>query len=104
MSHSDFTAARTARVDQLSATSVAWANPEKRPLKAAIRSGNNTRNGIATGGRATDTALDLADAKAGKALDSASSNTGSGLAKALRAVSKALAATMRKTGDALGVH
>jgi len=104
MSRSDFTDARTARVDQLSATSVAWADQEKRPLQAAIRSGNNTRNGIASGSRATDTALDLADAKTGKALDSASSNTGSGLSKALRGVRKALGATARKVGDALGVR
>ncbi len=104
MSRSDFTGARTARVDQLSATSIAWANPQKRPLKAAIRSGNNTRNGIAAGGSATGTALDLTDAKTGKALDSASSNTGSGLSKAFRGVTTALGATARKVGDALCVH
>jgi len=104
MSRSDFTDARTARVDQLSATSVAWANPEKRPFQAAIRNGNSTRNGIAVGDRATGTALDLADAKAGKALDSASSNTGNGLSKASRGVKEALGATARKVGDAIGVR
>jgi hypothetical protein len=104
MSRSDFPEIRTARVDQLPVTNIVWANPEKGPLQTAIRGGNSTRKGVATGGLATDTALVLADAKTEKALDSASSSTGSGLSKAVRGVKKALGATTRKTGDAIGVR
>lgn len=104
MSRSDFTDARTARVDQLSATSIAWANPEKRPLQAAIHAGSSTLGGVATGQRSTSMALDLADADTGTSLLRASGSTGSGLSKAFRGVTTALGATARKVGDALGVH
>lgn len=104
MSRSDFDAARTTRVDQLPLTNIAWANPDKRPMQAAIRGGNSTVNGVAKGGRATDSALDLADSETAKALGSASSSTGSGLSKTFRGVKKALSATARGVGHAIGLR
>ena len=111
MSRSDFPDARIARVDQLSATTILWANPQKRPYQAAIRGGNDTIDGVAAGAHgtdaalvATDTALDLADVKTGKALANASNSTGSGLAKSYGGVKKALTVTVQKVGKALGTH
>lgn len=91
MSRSDFTEARMARIDQLPATDIAWAEPERRPIEAAIRSG-------AASDRATDAALDLANAKTGKALATASNDTGHGLSNAVVGVRKALGKTARKAG------
>jgi hypothetical protein len=104
MSRSDFGDVRTARVDQLPVTNIAWANPGKRPMQAAIRGGNSTLNGVAIGGRATDSALDLADSETAKALDNASNSTGSSLSKTFRGVGKALSATVRGVGHAIGVR
>ncbi len=104
MSRSDFPEDRMARVDQLSPTSIAWANPDKRPMQAAIHAGNNTLGGMATGQRSTSMALDLADADTESSLRRASGSTGSGLTKAFRGVRKALGATARMAGDAIGVR
>jgi len=98
MRRSDFPDARTARLDRLPVTSIAWANPEKRPTQAAILGGNGALVGASAGLHATDTALDVASSSTGNALSSASSNTGNGLAKAGRGVKKALRATARKLG------
>ncbi len=102
MRRSDFADARLARVDQLSSTTILWANPQKRPYQAAIRGGNDTFGGVAAGAHATDAALDLADTKTGNALANASSSTGNGLAKSYGGVKKALSITAQKVGKALG--
>lgn len=96
MGRSDFTETRIARVDSLPATSIAWANPGKRPIVAAILGGNDALGGTATGLRATGTALNTADSDTGHAVSTASGSTGNGLTKTLRSVKKALAATVRK--------
>ena len=101
MSRSDFTADRTARVDSLPPASIAWANPGKRPIVAAILGGNKALDSTGTGLRATGSALDTADSSTGKALGSASSSTGNSLTKTLHSVKKALGATARKVGKAL---
>jgi hypothetical protein len=101
MSRSDFTEVRMTRVDRLSATSIAWAEPERRPGEAVIRSGLNTRNGLAVGDRETDMALDLANTDTGKAMAIASDHTGNGLSRAYRSVRKALGKTARKVGGAI---
>jgi hypothetical protein len=102
MRRSDFTGAHMISVDQLPPTSIAWANPGKRPMQAAIRSGKYTVDGVAAGQRATSTALDLADSNTGQALGSAAGSTGNGISMALRGVGKALNVTARKVGDAIG--
>lgn len=102
MSRSDFTASRVARIDSLPATSIAWANPGKRPIEAAILGGNDAIGGTATGLRATGSALDTADIHTGSALNTASASTGNSLAKTFHSVTKALGATARNVGKALG--
>lgn len=102
MSRSDFAEVRTARVDHLPVTSIAWANPEKQPMQAAIHGGKNTLDGVAAGSRATGTALDLADSNTGHALNGAAGSTGNGISMAIRGVGKALRLTARKIGDAIG--
>lgn len=111
MRRSDFPQARLTRVDRLSATTILWANPEKRPYQVAIHGGNGTAAGVAAGARATDaaltatdSALDLANTKTGNALANASNSTGNSLGKTFRGVGKALRVTTQKVGDALGVR
>lgn len=102
MNRSDFADAEVARLNQLPMTSIAWANPDKRPMQAAIRGGKSTFDGVAAGKRATGTALDVADSDTGQALGSAAGSTGNGISMALRGVGKALSATARKVGNAIG--
>jgi hypothetical protein len=109
MHRSDFADARTERVDQISAATILWANPQKRPYQGAIRGGNGTIDGVASGAIATDIALTKTDAalgvantKTGNALSGASKNTGNSLAKSYGGVKKALGVTARKVGKALG--
>jgi hypothetical protein len=101
---SDFVDTRMTRVDRLPITDIAWANPDKRPMQAVILGGNDAIGGAATGLRATNTALDVADIKTSSALNSASDNTGSALGKTFRGVGKALRITAQKVGGALGAN
>lgn len=98
MRRSDFPDSRTVRVDHLPVTSIAWANPEGRPMEAAISGGNGALAGVATGLQAADTALDVANSNTENALSNASGNTGSALAKSARKVKRALRTTARKLG------
>ena len=98
MSHSDFTLDRTARADQLPNTSIAWANPGKRPMQSAIHTGNSALAGTSAGLNATGSALDTASSSTGDALGTATANTESGLVRSTRGVKKALHATARKLG------
>lgn len=98
MSRSDFPINRTARVDRLALTTIAWANPVNRPMQAAIQNGNSALGGTSAGLHAADTAVDVATSDTGDALGAASGSTGRSLAKALRGVKKALGATARKLG------
>lgn len=102
MGRSDFTEVRIARVGDLPATSIAWANPGKRPIVDAILGGNDAIGGTATGLRATGMALDTADSHTTDALNTASTSTGNSLTKTLHSVKKALGASARKVGSALG--
>jgi len=96
MSRSDFPDARTARLENLPLTTIAWANPDKRRMQAAISGGNSALHGASSGLHATDAAMDLAGSNAANALGSASGNTGNALAKSARAVMNALRATRRR--------
>jgi len=98
MGRSDFGEALTARLDRMRADEIAWANPGKRPAQAVILGGEEGLGGAATGLRATDSALTVADTNTSGALDTASRKTGNALAKSYRGVKKALkAATGNKS-------
>ena len=98
MRRSDFNDARIARVERLPVTTIAWANPGKRPVQGAIRGGHGAQVGASTGLRATDSALDAADSSTGNALDNATASTGRSLAKSARNVKKALRSMAKKLG------
>lgn len=100
LGRSDFPDARTAHIDQLPATDIAWANPEKRPVQAVILGGNDAIGGGATGFRATNTALVVADAHTSNALNRATTSTGHALAKTFRGVKKFLGADTPKASAA----
>ena len=104
LKRSDFGDARLQRVDRMAANEIAWASPNKRPAQAAIMGGDDAIAGVGTGLRASDTAVNNADAHTGKALNSASGNTGNALAKSYRGVKKALGIAARSTGHALGAN
>jgi hypothetical protein len=100
MGRSDFGTALTTRVDGLPADEIAWANPGKRPVQAAILGGDAALGGAATGLRATDSALTTADTHTSNAMDTAQKKTGNALAKSYRGVLKALkAATGSKSSE-----
>jgi hypothetical protein len=98
MIRSDFGNDRTARADRLAMTSIAWANPERGPIKAAILGSNHAVGGTAAGLHSADAALDQAGSSTGNALDSATAATGIGLTKSAHGVKRALRATARKLG------
>jgi hypothetical protein len=115
MERSDFTAARTARLDRLPATDIAWANPALRPEQGAIAGSNAAIDGTVTGGsatsdalvlsnRRTDTALVLAGNHTGNALSGTERSTSNAVGKSYRNVRKALGCAARRTGDAIGVN
>jgi len=95
MARTDFDAARTARLETLPANDIAWASPKKRPAQAAILGGDAALGRTATGLRATDSALTVADTNTSGALDTASRKTGNALAKSYRGVKKALKSATR---------
>ena len=94
MTRSDFSATRMARLDELPATDIAWATPEKRPAQAAILGVNagmgGAATGASTGARATNTAVVIATGKTGGALGSAARHTGGALQRSYRGVRRAL--------------
>jgi hypothetical protein len=102
LQRSDFTDGRRARLEHLPETDIAWANPAKRPMQAAVLGGNAGVGGAATGTRAADTALVIADNQTGSALHTAAHNTGNALTNSYRNVWKALDTATKKTGEALG--
>jgi hypothetical protein len=113
MGRTDFPVARTARLDSLPRTDIAWANPALRPQEAAIAGGNaaidgailggsSTSNALALSNRRTDTALVVAGNDTGNFLSGATRSTGSALGKSVRNVRKALGSAAMQTGDALG--
>jgi hypothetical protein len=93
MRRSDFSGALTARVENLPADEITWANPGKRPAQAVILGGGAAVGGAATGLRATDSALTTADTHTSGALDTAQRKTGNALVRSYRGVKKALKAT-----------
>ena len=92
MSRSDFDDALTTRLDRRPANEIAWASPKKKPAQAVILGGDEAIGGAATGLRATDSALTVADTNTSGALDTASRKTGNALAKSYRGVKRALKA------------
>ena len=103
MGRTDFSETRLARLNRLSQTDIAWANPAKRPEQTVIMGGNDTIKGVATGGRSTDTALVLADIKTDGALDDAAEHTGNALLHSFSSVGRALGSAGQHTGHSLGL-
>ncbi|MDE1175876.1 MAG: hypothetical protein PW789_04650 [Edaphobacter sp.] len=112
MQRSDFSAARVERLEALPESDVAWAEPSKRPVQAAIRGGNagvdgtlvganSTANALSLSDRQTNTALVLANNKTGAALDTAAHSTGKALGKSANSVRDAAGSAWRHTGGAL---
>jgi hypothetical protein len=99
----DFTQSRIDRIERLPKTDIAWTNPEKRPVQSVILGGNDALGGAATGARATNTALVLADDNTGAALDNTVARTGNALTKTVRGVTKALRKTVTNTGKVIGI-
>jgi hypothetical protein len=101
LERSDFTQLRLQRVNREPQTDIVWADPSKRPAQAAILGVNDGIGGAATGARATDTALVLADGDTGAALGMATGKTGHSLKSTSRNVWNALKKSAQKTGDFL---
>lgn len=101
LERSDFTESRVLRVNRLPQTDVVWADPSKRPAQATILGLNAGIGGTATGARATDTALVIADSDTGSALDLATDKTGHALNSSSRNVWRALKKSVQKTDDLL---
>ncbi len=93
----DFTKSRIDRLERLPQPDIAWANPAKRPAQSVILGGNDALGGAATGARATNTALIVADDNTGAALNSGTTSTGNALTKSFRGVKKALHKTVTST-------
>ena len=102
LGRTDFPDVRVQRLERLPASDVAWANPSKRPAQATIYGANATLGGAATGARATDTALVLADDSASSALGTSAEDTGRALKRSTRDGWRALRKSARKTGGSLG--
>ena len=101
MRRTDFTEPRISRIKRLRSTDIAWANPAKRPAQAAIYGGNSALNGIATGGRSTDTALTVANDNTGKALGNAEDHTTDALKKSWHSMTRAVGAAAKATANAI---
>jgi hypothetical protein len=98
LERSDFTDSRMQRVSRLPQTDLVWANPSRRPAQATILGLNDGIGGAATGARATDTTLVVADGNTGAALGAATDKTGHSLKSSSRNVWKALEKSAQKTG------
>ena len=101
---SDFSESRLLRVSKLPQTNVVWANPSKRPAQATILGTNAGMGGVATGARATDTALVIADGNTSSALGVAADRTGNALDRSSHNVWNALKKSAQKTGDFLNAN
>jgi hypothetical protein len=100
----DFTQSRIDRLERLPETDIAWTNPAKRPVQSVILGGNDALGGAATGARATNTALVVADDNTGAALNNTTTSTRNALTKSFRGVKKALRKTVTSTGRAIGIE
>ena len=101
---SDFPAARLDRLNQLPATDVAWANPDKRPMQAVILGGNDALDGGAVGMRHTATALVIAHAHTANALSRATASTRRALVKSYLGVKSVLGAETEAPAAKTAVH
>src|SRR6202012_6135860 len=99
LERSNFEASRLHSVDREPRTDVVWANPSKRPAQAKILGLNDGVGGAATGLRATNTAMVIADDDTGSAVDTATDKTGRSLGRSSRDVWKALKKSAQKTGE-----
>jgi len=100
LARTDFPAARTALLERSDAD-IVWANPNKRPVQAALLGGNATIGGAVTGARQTSMALEITDTKTDSALNEAGRRTAASLSKSYRSVANALRGSAEATSAAL---
>ena len=86
MARSDFQPAPVARLENLPATDIAWANPPKRPVQATIAVSDTTFGALATSNRKTDTAISTAGDATGNALDTTYKNVKHALGRSVQGV------------------
>jgi hypothetical protein len=94
---SDFIESRVERLQRLPATDISWANPSKRPAQATILGAHAGVGGAATGARATDTALAVANSNTSTALGQTADGTRHALGAASRNVWRALHKSVEET-------
>jgi hypothetical protein len=104
LGRSDFSESRANLVEGGSSPEIARANPEKRPLQAAILGGNSALLGAFAGASSANIALSAAGDNTDGALSRASQRTGNSLARSIHSFSKSIAASAEKTGHALGTR
>jgi len=102
LARSDFPESRMKLLEGRSAPQIAWANPEKRPMQAAILGANSAVLGAFTGASSTNTALAATSDSTNSALNQASQRTGNALARSFHNFAKAIQVSAEKTGQALG--
>jgi hypothetical protein len=73
-------------------------------VQSVILGGNDALGGAATGARATNTALVVADDNTSTALENTRTKTGNALTKSFQSVSKALRKTVTNTGKVIGIE
>jgi len=100
LARTDFPDVRTALL-QHSNADIVWANPNKRPVQAALLGGNATIGGAATGARQTGIAIETADTRTDGALNQAGRRTAASLSRSYRSVFKALRGGAAATSAAL---
>ena len=103
LARTDFPDARTALLEHSSAD-IVWANPNKRPVQAALLGGNATLGGAALGAHQTGSALALADTSTDTALNAASRRTAASLSKSYRSVLNSLRRSASATSEALSAR
>jgi hypothetical protein len=104
LGRSDFPESRMNLLEGRSAAEIVWANPEKRPMQAAILGANSAVLGAFTGASSTNTALAAASDNTDNALDRASQRTGNSLARSFHRFAKSIEVSAQKTGQALGTR
>jgi hypothetical protein len=103
LARTDFPDARTALLERSSAD-IVWANPNKRPVQAALLGGNATLGGAALGARQTGSALAHADTSTDTALNAASRRAAGSLSKSYRKALDSLRRSATATSEALSTR
>jgi hypothetical protein len=101
MASSNFPPGRTARLEQLPDSDIAWFNVGKHPVQPVIAAGGATEKAIGSGGHNTTAALATAGSSTDTAVSVAGGSTGNALEKSYRGTRHALETSVRHVGQAL---